>query len=166
MGCLTLVALLDLDLEKINVKKKFIHGDLDEEIYMEQPEGFVQDCNKKFFCKLKKSLNGLKQSPRQWYKKFDSFMVSQNFTSSEYYHCVYFKGLKNGLFIILVLYVDNILVASKSVVEINGLKAQMARNFDMKDLGVEKKNWAWKYTNTWDMVRFGYHNNSMWRRSS
>ena len=67
---------------------------------MEQPEGFVQNHNKKFVCRLKKSLYGLRQSPRQLYNKFDSFMMSQNYTRSEYDHCVYFKKLNNGIFII------------------------------------------------------------------
>jgi hypothetical protein len=80
---------------------------------MEQPEGFVQDHNKRFVCKLKKSLYGLRQSPRKWYKKFDSFMVNLNFTRSEYDHCVYFKKLENVMFIILVLYVDDMLVERK-----------------------------------------------------
>ena len=133
---LALVALYDLELEQLDVKTAFLHGDLEEEIFMEQPEGFVQNRNKRFVCKLKKSLYGLRQSPRQWYKKFDSFMVSQNFTRSEYDHCVYFKKLANDMFIILVLYVDDMLVASKSMFEINRLKAQLARTFDMKDLGV------------------------------
>ena len=62
-------------------------------------------------------------------------MVSPNFTRSEYDHCVYFKKLANDMFIILVLYVDDMLVASKSMFEINRLKAQLARTFDMKDLG-------------------------------
>ena len=93
---------------------------------MEQPEGFVQDHNKKFVCRLKKSLYGLKQSPRQSYKKFDSFTLSQNYIRSEYEHCVYFKKLSNGMLIILVLYADDMLKASKSITEINRLKAQMA----------------------------------------
>jgi hypothetical protein len=75
----------------------------------------------------------------QWYKKFDSFTVSQNFTRSEYDHCVYFKILENDIFIILVLYVDNMLIESKSMVEINRLKAQLARTFYMKDLGATKQ---------------------------
>ena len=62
-------------------------------------------------------------------------MVSQNFTRSEYDHCVYFKKLENDMFIILVLYVDDMLVTSKSMFEIGRLKAQLARTFDMKDLG-------------------------------
>jgi hypothetical protein len=91
-------------------------------------------------------------------------MVSQNFTRSEYDHCVYFKKLENDIFIILVLYVDDMLVARKSMVEINRLKAQLARTFDMKDLGAENKSWAWRYTETGKMVSYGYHNKSMWRK--
>ena len=85
---LELVALLDLELEQLDVKTTFLHGDLDEEIYMGQPEGFVQHQKGRLVCKLKKSLYGMKQSPRQWYKKFDSFMVSQGYTRSEYDHCL------------------------------------------------------------------------------
>eukprot|EP00253_Pinus_taeda_P033931 PITA_33931 len=136
---LALVALLDLESQQLDVKIAFLHGDLDEENYMEQPEGFVQHRNKKFVCRLKKPLYGLRQSPRQWYKKFDSFMLSQKYVRSEYDHCVYFKQLSNGIFIILVLYVDDMLLTSKSIEEINKLKAQMARTFDMKDLGAARQ---------------------------
>ena len=122
---LALVALPDLKLQQLDVKTTFLHGDLDEENYMEQPEGFFQDRNNKFVYRLKKSLYALKQTPRQWYKKFDSFMLSQNYVRSEYDHCVYFKKLSNGMFIILVLYVDDMLLASKSITDINRLKAQM-----------------------------------------
>ena len=113
-----LIALLNLELEQLDVKTTFLHGDLNEELYMERLEGFVQVRNRRLVCKLRKSLYGLRQSPRQWYKKFDSFMVSQNFIRSEYDHCVYFKGF-NGIFIILALYVDDMLIASKSMEEIN-----------------------------------------------
>eukprot|EP00253_Pinus_taeda_P022944 PITA_22944 len=136
---LALVALLDLEFQQLDVKTAFLHGDLDEEIYMEQPEGFVQHRNEKFVCRLKKSLDGLKQSPRQWYKKFDFCLLSHKYVRSEYDHCVYFKQFKNGIFIILVLYVDDMLLTSKSIEEINRLKAHMARKFDMKDLGVARQ---------------------------
>ena len=80
---------------------------------------------------------GLRQPPRQWRKKFDSFMVSQNFIRSEDDHCVSFKS-SSGTFIILVVYVEDILISSKSMEEINRLKAQLSRTFDMKDLGAAK----------------------------
>lgn len=60
----------------------FLHGDIDEEIYMKQPEGFVVPSKEQLVCKLKRSLYGLKQAPRQWYKKFDTFMLSQGFKRS------------------------------------------------------------------------------------
>ena len=57
------------------MKTTFLHGDLEEEIYMQQPEGFKETGKEDYVCLLKRSLYGLKQSPRQWYKQFDSFMV-------------------------------------------------------------------------------------------
>jgi hypothetical protein len=66
-------------------------------------------------------------------------MASLNFTRSEYDHCVYFKKLENGILIILVLYLDDILVVSKSMVEINKLNSQLDRVSDMKDLGETKQ---------------------------
>eukprot|EP00253_Pinus_taeda_P004760 PITA_04760 len=58
----------------MDVKTAFLHGDLEEEIYMKQPEGFAMKGKKELVCKLKKSLYGLKQSPRMWYQKFDTFI--------------------------------------------------------------------------------------------
>ncbi|KAE8681618.1 putative ribonuclease H protein [Hibiscus syriacus] len=72
---LALVASWDLPLEKMDVKTAFLHGDLEEQIYIRQPEGFTQPGNEHLVCRLKKSLYGLKQSPRQWYKRFDSYMI-------------------------------------------------------------------------------------------
>ena len=61
----------DLELDQMDVKTAFLHGNLEEEIYMEQPEGFIQMESENMVCLLKKSLYGLKQSPRQWYLRFD-----------------------------------------------------------------------------------------------
>lgn len=85
------------------------------------------------------SLYGSKQSPRQWYLKFDEFMRGQRYLRSQYDHCVYFKKLQDGSFIYLLLYVDDMLIASKNVKEIEKLKAQMKNKFEMKDLGEVKK---------------------------
>ena len=71
---LGLVASLDLELEQLDVKIVFLHGDLKKEIYMDQPKRFKVKGKEHMVCKLKKSLYGLKQAPRQWYKKFDSFI--------------------------------------------------------------------------------------------
>ena len=65
---------MNLEIEQLNVKKAFLHGDLEEEIYMEQPKGSKVKGKESLVCKLKKSLYGLKKAPRQWYKKFETFM--------------------------------------------------------------------------------------------
>ncbi|KAL3821238.1 hypothetical protein ACJIZ3_007143 [Penstemon smallii] len=136
---LALVAQFDLELAQLDVKTAFLHGDLDEEIYMCQPEGFKAAGKERLVCKLQRSLYGLKQSPRQWYLRFYQFMKVQNFTRSNFDHCVYFRKLKDGTFIYLLLYVDDMLIASKSSVEIAKLKAQLQNEFEMKDLGEAKK---------------------------
>ncbi|WVZ15791.1 hypothetical protein V8G54_013357 [Vigna mungo] len=94
---LGLVAKLDLEIEQLDVKTTFLHGDLKEEIYMKQPEGFEELRKEHLVCRLKKSLYGLKQAPRQWYKKFDSFMIQHNFKKTSADHCVFVKHYENDL---------------------------------------------------------------------
>lgn len=136
---LAIVTLHNLELEQLDVKTAFLHGDLEEVIYMRQPKGFEAKGKEDLVCELKKSLYGLKQSPRQWYKKFDTFMGRQGFTRSDYDPCVYFKKLGDGSLIYLLLYVDDMLIAAKSMVEINKLKSQLSQEFEMKNLGAAKK---------------------------
>ena len=64
---------------QLDVKIAFLHGDLDEEIFMEDPEGFKVKGKENMVCKLKKTLYGLKQAPQKWYKKFDSFMMNREY---------------------------------------------------------------------------------------
>ena len=70
----SVAAAFDFEVEQMDVKTTFLHGDLEEKIYMKQLEGFVVKGKKALVCKLKKSLYGLKQSPRMWYQKFDTFI--------------------------------------------------------------------------------------------
>ncbi|GKC75234.1 retrotransposon protein, putative, ty1-copia subclass, partial [Tanacetum coccineum] len=121
----------DLELEQLDVKTAFLHGDLEEEIYMSQPEGFVVQPKEDYVCKLRKSLYGLKQSPRQWYKRFDSFMVKHGFSRSANDFCVYHKRASSGSLIYLLLYVDDMLVAAKDIDEVNMLKILLNTEFDM-----------------------------------
>ena len=126
---LGLAATLNLDIEQLDVKTTFLHGDLKEEIYMEQPEGFEEKGKEHIVCKLRKSLYGLKQSPRQWYKRFDSFMVSQNFTKTNGDHCVYVRHFSEGNFIILLLNVDDMLIVGQDVDNIHKLKEDLSKSF-------------------------------------
>ena len=134
-----LVSLHDLELEQLDVKTTFLHGDLEERIYMQQPEGFVAIGKEDHVCLLKKSLYGLKQSPRQWYKRFGSFMINIGYIRSEYDSCVYHRKLSDGSYIYLLLYVDDMLIACKYPTEINKVKAQLSGEFEMKDLGLAKR---------------------------
>ena len=136
---LALVAQFNMELVQMDMKITFLHGDLEEEIYITQPDGFKVAGKENWVCKLNKSLYGLKQSPRQWYKRFDQFMIGQNYTRSSFDHCVYFRKLQDGSFIYLLLYVDDMLIASRNQGEILRLKAQLSKEFEMKDLGEAKK---------------------------
>ena len=90
-------------------------------------------------CRLKKSLYGLNQAPRQWYKRFDSYMLKIGYQRCEYDCCVYVKSLDDHSPIFLLLYVDDMLVASNDMADINYLKGLLGDEFEMKDLGAAKK---------------------------
>ncbi|KAH9668944.1 hypothetical protein KPL70_021590 [Citrus sinensis] len=136
---LAMVALLDLELEQMDVKTPFLHGNLEEQILMAQPEGFECKGKEDYVCLLHKSLYGLKQSPRQWYRRFNNFMVSKGYHRSRYDSCVYFGGLDQGGVSYLLLYVDDMLIASKYKLEIERLKNLLKVEFEMKDLGNAKR---------------------------
>jgi hypothetical protein len=136
---LSLVAAEDLHLEQLDVKNAFLHDDLEEEIYMDQPQGFEVKGKENLVCRLKKNLYGLNQAPRQWYIKFDIFMAEQGYNRCNSDHCVYFKRLYDDSYIILCLYVDDMLVAGSNMDHIKELKQQLAYSFAMKDLGAAKQ---------------------------
>ena len=121
----------------MDVKKTFLHGDLKEEIYTKQPEGFIVKGKNELICKLKKSLYGLKQSPRMWYQKFDTYILGLGFMRREADHCVYSKQVGDH-FINIVLYVDDMLLVGNNKYFIKEVKSQLSSKFDMKDLGAAK----------------------------
>ena len=126
---------MNLKIEQLDVKTTFLHDDLEEEIYMEQPKGFTIKGKEHLVCRLKKSLYGLKQALRQWYKKFDSFMVDHGYDRIASDHCVFVKKFSNGEFIILSLYVDDMLIVDRDTGKIDKLKKELSKSFEMKDLG-------------------------------
>ncbi|KAG8486072.1 hypothetical protein CXB51_019444 [Gossypium anomalum] len=113
---LGIMAMHDLKLEQLDVKTAFLHENL--------RRIFIYNNQK---------------SPRQWYKRFDSFMTSYDFKRSSFDNCVYFKKNSDGSFVSLLLYVDDILIAAKDKGEIRKVKAQLSEEFEMKDLGLAKK---------------------------
>jgi hypothetical protein len=127
------VVAFDFEVEHMDVKTTFLHGDLEEEIYMKHPKGFVVKGKKEMVCKLEKSMYGLKQLPRMWYKKFDTYMLGLGFTRRKEDHCVYFKLIGDHL-IYLVLYVDDMLLIRNNKEIIQDVRTQLSSKFDMKDL--------------------------------
>ncbi|KAH9716149.1 Integrase catalytic domain-containing protein [Citrus sinensis] len=136
---LAMTTVHDLELDQLDVKTAFLHGRLQKEILMTQPEGYVDSEKPNHVCLLKRSLYGLKQSPRQWYLRFDEFMLSHGYLRCSFDCCVYYKQISPNLYIYHLLYVDNMLVACKSREEITVLKNLLSFEFEMKDLGSAKK---------------------------
>ncbi|KAE8706604.1 putative potassium transporter 12 [Hibiscus syriacus] len=181
------VAAENLHLEQLDVKTTFLHGDLEEEIYMRLDIAHAMGAvsrymnnpgkvhweavkwilrylwgtiNKTLYFKgrdtiltdyvdtdlagnvdIKRSITGLyglKQAPIQWYKKFDSFMSSSGFTRCQADHCCYIKKFDNN-FIILLLYIDEILVVGSDMQDIINVKQKLSKQFVMKDLGAAKQ---------------------------
>ena len=89
-------------------------------------------------CWLKKSLYGLKQAPRQWYRKFDSFMTKHGYHKTQVDPCVVVKKFEVGDFLILLLYVDDMLIVGRDLKKIGSLKKALSKSFAMKDMGPTK----------------------------
>ncbi|GJV27115.1 putative RNA-directed DNA polymerase, partial [Tanacetum coccineum] len=116
----------------LDVNNAFLYGDLDEDVYMRPPEGYFPSGNK--VCKLKKSLYGLKQAPRQWNAKLTSTLIENGFNQSKSDYSLFTKSDK-GVFLALLVYVDDIIITGNSVAEIEKFKIFLKSKFMIKDLG-------------------------------
>src|SRR4051812_21688763 len=148
---LAIAALRNLEVHQMDVKTAFLNGDLEEEIYMRQPEGFSAPGKEKKVCKLVKSLYGLKQAPKQWHQKFDNVMLEKGFKTSECDKCVYIKENKEG-YILLCLYVDDMLIIGSNDKIIKSTKDMLNSKFDMKDMGLADVILGIKITRTSDGI--------------
>jgi hypothetical protein len=121
-------------LHQMDVKTAFLNDVTEEEVYIEQPQGFEVEDMKSHVCRLKKSLYGLKQAPRAWYGCINIFLTSLGFTKSKADSNIYFKIMDNEP-VILLLYVDDLFLTGeeKLIVE---CKKRLASEFEMKDLGL------------------------------
>ncbi|KAM2194152.1 hypothetical protein ACFX1R_028326 [Malus domestica] len=132
---LSLAANLDWPLQQFDVKNAFLHGDLTEEIYMDLPPGCSDsDRQKQKVCRLKKSLYGLKQSPRAWFGRFTKSMRAFGYIQSNWDHTLFLKH-QNGKVTALIVYVDDMVVTGDDPVEQAALKSYLSTEFEMKDLG-------------------------------
>ena len=131
---LSLAATKGWKLNQLDVKNAFLHGFLGEEVYMAQPQGFVNKAHPAYVCKLEKSLYGLKQAPRAWNDMFTTFLLSLGFKSSFADPSLYVKHDGQSI-IILLLYVDDIILTGDNDSCLQVVISQLTREFDMKDLG-------------------------------
>jgi hypothetical protein len=109
---ISLASVFDWKLHQIDVKTGFINGQVEQEVYIEQPDGFVIHGKESHVCKLKKALYGLKQAPRAWYGRIDNFLQSLGFSKSIADPNLYIKIVQNHL-VILVLYVDDLFLTGE-----------------------------------------------------
>ena len=116
----------------MDVKTIFLNGYLEEEVYMDQPEGFSVDGKDQMLCKLKKSIYGLKQASRQWNIKFNDTITSFGFEENAVDRCIYRK-VSESKFIFLVLYVDDILLAANVLGILRHMKDFLLNNFEMDE---------------------------------
>ncbi|KAJ9545430.1 hypothetical protein OSB04_025137 [Centaurea solstitialis] len=132
--CIALAAIHHWPLYQLDVKNAFLNGVLKEEVYMEQPPGFIVEEEASKVCRLRRSLYGLKQSPRAWFGRFSSVMGEFGMVRSASDYSVFFR-YKQGKRIIVVVYVDDIIITGDDEVGITELKQFLQSQFQISDLG-------------------------------
>nr|GEV83395.1 retrotransposon protein, putative, Ty1-copia subclass [Tanacetum cinerariifolium] len=131
---IAIAAYYEYEICKMDVKTAFLNEYINEEVYMEQPEGFVNPKYPNWVCKLKRSIYGLKQASRQWNKQFDNEIKKFSFTQNLDEPCVYLKASGSNI-TFLILYVDEILIMRNNIPMLQDVKSYLGRCFAMKDLG-------------------------------
>jgi hypothetical protein len=135
---LALTAHHNWELHQMDVKSAYLNGDLEEDIYMQQPEGYEQigENQQQLVCKLIKSLYGLKQAGRTWHLKIDIALKREGFIALDADHCMYIRQLTDlSPLCIIALYVDDLLLACNDLKALTQLKANLITQFEMEDLG-------------------------------
>ena len=117
----------------MDVKTTFLNEDLKEYVYIKQPEGFSSNDGEHLICRLKKSIYELKQASRQWYLKFHDVIPSFGFVGNLIDQCIY-QTVSGSKICFLILYMDDILLASNNKGLLCEIKQFLSENFDMKDI--------------------------------
>lgn len=131
---LAIAAFYDYEIWQMDVKTAFLNGNLLEDVYMTQPEGFVTPKDAGKVCKLQRSIYGLKQASRSWNLRFDEAVKEFGFIKNEDEPCVY-KKVSGSHIVFLVLYVDDILIIGNDIPSLQAVKTWLGKCFSMKDLG-------------------------------
>ncbi|GJT69974.1 retrotransposon protein, putative, ty1-copia subclass [Tanacetum coccineum] len=131
---ISIAAFYDYEIWQMDVKTAFLNGYLDEDIYMVQPEGFVDPNHPRKVCKLQRSIYGLKQASRSWNKRFDEEIKRFGFAQNLDEPCVYQKASGSNV-TFLILYVDDIIIMGNHIPSLQSVKNYLGKCFSMKDLG-------------------------------
>ncbi|GJV11225.1 retrotransposon protein, putative, ty1-copia subclass [Tanacetum coccineum] len=131
---ISIAAYYDYEIWQMDVKTAFLNGYLDEDIYMVQPEGFVDPNHPRKVCKLQRSIYGLKQASRSWNKRFDEEIKRFGFAQNLDEPCVYQKASGSNV-TFLILYVDDIIIMGNHIPSLQSVKDYLGKCFAMKDLG-------------------------------
>jgi hypothetical protein len=131
---ISLAASMGWNLHQMDVKETFLNGVIEEEVYIEQPQGFEVHSRDTHICILKKSLYGIKKDPRAWYARMDSYLMRLGFSNSHADPNLYYKVVGNAP-VILLLYVDDIFITGEESLIIQ-CKKELSSKFDMKYLGL------------------------------
>ncbi|GJW46078.1 retrotransposon protein, putative, ty1-copia subclass [Tanacetum coccineum] len=131
---IAIAAFYDYEIWQMDVKTFFLNGYLDKDIYMVQPEGFVDPKHPRKVCKLQRSIYGLKQTSRSWNKRFDEEIKRFGFTQNLDEPCVYQKASGSNV-TFLILYVDDIIIMGNHIPSLQSVKKYLGKCFAMKDLG-------------------------------
>lgn len=135
---LALAAQMKWPVYQLDVKSAFLNGELSEEVYVTQPEGFQLEGKEDKVYRLNTALYGLKQAPRAWYSKIDQYFIQQGFTRCDCEPTLYNKKQEEGGLLLVCLYVDDIIYMGNSQSQVYNFKLKMMQNFEMTDLGVLK----------------------------
>ena len=128
----------DLEAHQMDVVSAFLNGELEDEIYMKQPEGFVDQSHPGKVCKLNKSLYGLKQAARVWNQLMDNYLKASNYTQSKADSCVYYRVERiedQNVVMIFAVYVDDTIILSNSIRILLSEKRRLSEAFEMDDRG-------------------------------
>ena len=131
---LSLAVSRDWHLRQVDISNAFLHGVLTETAYMQQPPGFQDSQHPDYVCKLQKALYGLKQSPRAWYSRLSERLHQLGFTPSAADTSL-FIFCRDGVTIYMLVYVDDIVIASSTNIAAESLLHQLKLSFPVKDLG-------------------------------
>lgn len=132
---LALAAQQQWEVYQFDVKLAFLNGDLKEEVFVQQPEGFIVPGQEGKIYRLKKALYGLKQAPRAWYSKIDNFFRFNGFQKSPSEPTMYFRKQGDAGIMLVSLYVDDMIYTGSSKELIYQFKMEMMKTFEMTDLG-------------------------------